>query len=611
MPVSLSSDKPFRIRIVGGVILVAFLLYAFQLFTLQVFGQASYHQRATLESQRAQPVPAPRGEIYDRNHDLPLASNREAFDITFVPGEAPKEGLRDELARLAVRLKISVDSLDKLVPPEVSGQFLPIELVSGVDLASIRRLAEESNQFPGVHWSLRPLRSYQDLRSLSSVVGYVGDITVEELQVLYNSGYGQRSVVGKTGLEKQYDFLLRGKDGARYRTVDASGRDLTQGQTVEVPPQSGKSLVLTIDRTIQTLAEKALGDRVGSVVILKPSTGEILAMVSAPSYDANTFLTADASKSFQALLADPHFPFLNRSIQALYPPASTFKVIMSAAVLGEGVIDPTRRILSTPEYKLGDRTFKEHDPRGLGWVDLPRALAMSANVYYYTVGVEYLGIDRIDRYAREFGLGRQTGVDLPGEVAGLVPDPNWKEKNLHYPWLGGDTANTSIGQGYLQVTPLQMADAVALVSNEGKVYRPHLLKEIRNPETGAVEDAPAPEVLFESSFPKTVFKPLQDAMRGVITGGTAAVVVTTKAVQVAGKTGTGEDGEKGSNNHSWFVAYAPYDEPDPDKRVVVVVQVERTNTWEWWAPKAANIIFQGLFAHQTYEEVMHTLGPQW
>lgn len=610
MPLSSTSDKPFRIRILGGLILLVILAYVFQLVSLQVFGQASYHQKATLESQRAQPIPAPRGDIFDRNHDVPLATNRDAFDVTFTPGEAPRATIRDELARLALRLPLSIDTLERLVPPEVWGQFLPIELISGVDLNAIRRLAEESDQFPGVHWSLRPLRQYQDLKSLSSVVGYVGDITVEELQVLYNSGYGQRSVVGKAGLEKQYDFLLRGKDGARYKTIDASGRAL-QGTSAEDPPQPGKTLVLTIDRAAQTLAEKALGDRVGSVVILKPTTGEILAMVSSPSYDANQFLTADKSKVLQSLMADPHFPFLNRSIMALYPPASTFKVIMSAAVLGDGVIDPTRRILSTPEYKLGDRVFKEHDPRGLGWVDLAKALALSANVYFYTVGVEYLGIDRIDRYAREFGLGRPTGVDLPGEVSGLVPDPVWKEKNLHYPWLGGDTANTSIGQGYLQVTPLQMADAVALVSNEGTVYRPHLLKEIRNPETGAVEDAPAPEVLFQSTFPKSVFKPLQDNMRGVITVGTAGPVVTTKAVLIAGKTGTGEDGEKGSNNHSWFVSYAPYDEPDPEKRVVVVVQVERTNTWEWWAPKAANIIYQGLFAHQTYEEAIRTLGPIW
>lgn len=600
-----------RIRALGIIILTVVALFVFQLLSLQVFGQADYHEKAALQNQRSQVVPAPRGEIFDRNRDQPLASNREAFDITFVPGEVPREALAGELARLGPLLHLSADALDKAVPPASAGQFLPIELLSGTDYETVRRLAEQSSQFPGVRWSERSVREYRDLKSLSSVVGYVGPITVEELQVLYNSGYGQRSVVGKTGLEKQYDFLLRGKDGARFQTVDASGRDMSQGRDNEVAPQPGKTVVLTIDRAYQTLAEKALGDRIGSVVILKPSTGEVLAMVSAPSYDANAFLTPDSSKVFQTLLADPHFPFMNRSIQALYPPASTFKIIMSAAVFGEGVIDPHKQILSTPEYKLGDRVFKEHDPKGLGWVDLPRALALSANIYYYTVGVEYLGIDRIDRYAREFGLGKPTSIDLPGEVSGLVPDPAWKEKNLHYPWLGGDTANTSIGQGYLQVTPLQMANVAALVANEGTVFRPHLLKEVRDPQTGNLEEAPVPEVLFQSTFPKTVFKPLQDAMRGVITNGTAAVVVTTKAVQVAGKTGTGEDGEKGSSNHSWFVAYAPYDEPDPTKRIVVAVQVERTNTWEWWAPKAANIIFQGLFANQTYEEAMRTLGPQW
>jgi penicillin-binding protein 2 len=359
---------------------------------------------------------------------------------------------------------------------------------------------------------------------------------------------------------------------------------------------------------MQTLAEKALGPRIGSVVILKPSTGEILALASYPTFDPNAFTTADGPKVFQALLTDTRYPFLNRAIQATYPPASTFKIIMSAAVLGDGVIDPRKQIFCGPEYKLGDRVFKEHDPRGFGWTDMPRALAQSANVYFYTVGVEFLGIDRISRYAKEFGLGAPSGIDIPGELSGQVPDPHWKEKTLHAPWLGGDTANTSIGQGYLQVTPLQMADAIAMVANGGKVYRPHVLKEVRDPVTGNVEETDSPEVILDSPNADKIFKPLQDALRGVITGGTPEVVLTTRAVQIAGKTGTGEDGEKGSANHSWFVSYAPYDDPDPAKRLVVVVQVERTNTWEWWAPKAANIIFQGLFAHQTYEEALKTLG---
>jgi penicillin-binding protein 2 len=485
-----------------------------------------------------------------------------------------------------------------------------VTISGGVDYATLHPLAEHSSEFPGVHWEEVSVRDYHNVGSMATVLGYVGDINQEELQVLYNSGYGARSVVGKTGLEKQYDLLLRGKDGNHFQTVDALGRQQSGNLSRDDLPIPGKSLVLTIDGTYQTLAEKALGNRIGSVVILKPSTGEVLALVSYPSFDPNAFLGADAPAAFQALLSDTRFPFLNRAIQATYPPASTFKVIMSAAVLGDGVVDPKHQVFSGPEYVLGDRSFKEHDPKGLGWVDMARALALSANIYFYTVGVEDLGIERIARYARGFGLGQPTGIDLPGEVGGQVPDPTWKQTTLHAPWVGGDTANTSIGQGYLQVTPLQMADAMAMVVNEGRVYRPHLLKKVIDPSTKTI-DEPVPDLLFQSSVPSKVYKPLQDALRGVIVSGTAAAVVTTTAVQIAGTTGTGEDGEKGSSNHSWFVSYAPYDSTDPDNQIVVVVQVERTNTWEWWAPKAANLIYQGIFAHQTYEEALKAMGPRW
>lgn len=603
------AKKP-RIVVIGIVILSIVLLYLGQLFSLQVLEKNHYQSRADLFSQRALPIPAVRGEIFDRNQGAPLATSQPSFVVRIVPGEVPAGAIPKLLSQLAQLLKISPGSLEKLVPPAAYTQFAPIQLAGGIEYSRLQVLAERSSDFPGVHWEEVSLRSYLQVGSLASILGYVGDITQEELQVLYNSGYGARSVVGKSGLEKQYDFLLRGKDGTRFQTIDALGRVQPRESGHEESPIPGKSLVLTIDRSYQTLAEKALGNRIGSVVILRPSTGEVLAMVTYPSFDPSLFYGSEASGTFQSLLADTRFPFLNRAIQATYPPASTFKVIMSAAVLGEGVVDPLRQVYSGPEFVLGDRSFKEHDPRGLGWVNMARALALSANIYFYTVGVEDLGIERIGRYARGFGLGKVTGIDLPGEVSGQVPDPEWKQANLHAPWVGGDTANTSIGQGFLQVTPLQMANAMALVSNEGRVYRPRLLKSVIDPITHEAEEIGS-DLLFESKVPAKVYKPLQDALRGVITDGTAAAVVTTTAVKIAGKTGTGEDGLKGSSNHSWFVAYAPYDEPDPAKRIVVVVQVERTNAWEWWAPKAANLIFQGIFAHQTYEEALKAMGPRW
>jgi len=604
------TDKRPRVLIISAFVFLVMTGYLVQLFFLQVVLGNRYQDQATQLSQRAALIPAPRGDIFDRNQGIPLVSSRSSYVVRLVPGEVPQGQLPSLLSRLSLVFHTDPAVLEKLVPAPTFSQFAPIELVSGVEYSVLSSLAERSSEFPGVHWEQVSVRDYRDVGSLGAVLGYVGSISQEELQVLYNAGYGAKSVVGKAGLEKQFDFLLRGKAGTRYQTVDAIGREQSRGVGREDPPVPGKSLVLTIDRTYQTLAEKALGNRIGSVVFLKPATGEVLALVSSPSFDPNAFLGPDALSAFQSSIADPRFPFLNRAIQATYPPASTFKMIMSAAILGDGVVDPLRQVFSGPEYVLGDRSFKEHDPHGLGWVNMARALALSANIYFYTVGVENLGIERIGRYAKEFGLGKPTGIDLPGEVSGLVAGPEWKQTTLHSPWVGGDTANTSIGQGYLQVTPLQMADAVAMVSNGGKVYRPHLLKRVIDPSTGFGEDL-VPELLFQSSLPDAIYKPLQEALRGVITDGTAAAVVTTQAVKIAGKTGTGEDGLKGSANHSWFVSYAPYDEPDPAKRIVVVVQVERTNAWEWWAPKAANLIYQGIFAHQTFEEALQAMGPRW
>jgi penicillin-binding protein 2 len=609
---AVTGSKRPRIIAIGALIGVLVIIYLGQIFALQVLEKAQFQSRATLFSQRTLPIPAPRGEIFDRNQDVPLASSHPAYTVRFVPGEVPAANVPNLLAKVALALHVTPESLDKLVAPSMYSQFSPITLNSGVDYDTLQKIAERSSEFPGIHWDEVSVRDYHDVGSLASVMGYVGDITQEELQVLYNSGYDAKSVVGKTGLEKQYDILLRGKDGTRYQTVDALGRQQAATRQ-DSPPIPGKSLVLTIDRSYQELAEKALGDRIGSIVILKPSTGEILAMVSYPTFDPNAFLGPDASQTYATLLADTRYPFLNRAVQSVYPPGSTFKIIMTAAALGDEVIDPEKKIFSGPEYTLGDRSFKEHDPHGLGWVNLKRAVELSSDVYFYTLGVEYLGIDRIARYARDFGLDKPTGVDLPGEVSGQIPDPAWKLSRLHSPWVGGDTVNSSIGQGYIEVTPLQMADAVANVVNEGKVYRPHLLKKVIDSATGAI-DEPVPDLLFQSNVPAKVYKPLQDAMRGVIVNGTAAAVVTSTAVQIAGKTGTAEDGEKGSSNHSWFVAYAPYDDPNPDNKIVVVVQVERTNKWEWWAPKAANLIFQGVFAHQNYDQALkaiRTVTPWW
>jgi len=577
------------------------------LFWLQIVKGFEFKQRARDVSQREVPIPAQRGEIFDRNADDPLVFNIDSFAVDVTPGEVAPTDMPDLLQSLSGILAMPLADIEKKIPPKNYRTYQPVEISSGVTLQTISYIAEHLSDFTGVSWHNKPIRSYVESSSLAHVIGYVGDITHEELQVLYNQGYESGDVLGKSGIEKQYDSILRGKDGTRYRVVDVRERRLT-GETQEVvPPVPGRNVVLTIDKRIQKLAEQALGPRKGSVVVLRPATGEILAMVSYPSFDPNKLFAADAGDYFGKLSLDPSFPFINRSIQSVYPPASTFKIIMTTAIVDDGTIPINRMVRCTGKLEFGDRVFNCWQKTGHGWEDLFGGLADSCDVYFWTMGNE-LGVDKIDNYARDFGIGSLTGIDLPEERTGLLPTPDWKDKIKHQKWLGGDTLNLAIGQGFVTMSPLQMADEVAMVANSGVVYRPHLLKETRDPFTGQVLSTVTPDVLHESPVSKETWHTVQQALRGVITKGTAAPVITTKAVQIAGKTGTSETNIEGQW-HSWFAAYAPFETDKPEDRVVVVVMAEGSPNWEWWAPKAANLIFHGIFANQTYDQVIAALKP--
>lgn len=596
----------FLVALIGGV----FLIYAVYLFFLQIVNGSEYQSKARQVALRTVTIPAQRGEIYDRNYDTPLVTNIDSFALDIVPAELPREREDEILGTLAEILGTTKDRLLSKIPSNLRHGYQAVELASGLSFETIAFIAERIDEFPGITWHNKPIRNYLQGGSIAHVIGYVGDITREEIQILYNKGYDFGAVLGKSGIERQYDMVLRGKDGKLYRTVDVRGRRVDTGPQEEDPPTLGNDIVLTIDRRIQEVAEQALGNRIGSVVALRPGTGEVLALVSYPWYDANSFYSENSAASFTKLSLDPTFPFLNRAIQSHYSPASTFKVLLTTAVLEEQAFSKDQIVNCTGTYTIGDRVLNCHKKTGHGPLDLYGALAQSCNVYFATVGTEHLGIDIIADYARRFGLGERTGIDLPGEITGIVPNPQWKQKTYNSPWVGGDTVNVSIGQGYLAVTPIQIANMIAMIVNDGVVYRPHLVKEIRDPLSGQVIESIEPEVFRTTQLHPDTFAQVREAMRGVITDGTANVVITTKAVEVAGKTGTGEVGLDG-NWHSWFAAYAPYGSTKIEDQVVVVVMVEAANDWEWWGPYAANIIFQAIYANQSFEESVNALNLQW
>ncbi len=599
-----------RARFLSAIITVVLSFYLFYLFDLQVVNGSTYKARAKEVAQRIVDIPAQRGEIFDRNYDQPLVTNKPSFAVDIVPAEAAKYGMAKLIAKLSAVLHIPAGDIRAHLPVGWANVYQPVEVQAGVPFSTISYIAEHLSEYPGVTWHSKPIRDYVATGSISHILGYVGDITTQELQVLYNEGYTASSTVGKSGIEKEYDNLLRGRAGKQYRVVDANGRQITDARATDVPPVDGKNLVLTIDRHIQVLAEKALGPRMGSVIVMKPSSGAILAMASYPWYNPNLFERQGGSEQLRKVFLDPRFPFINRAVQSVYAPASTFKIIMTTADYTTKVFPPTKKIDTTGSMVYGGRVWHDWQPHGFGPIDLAQGLAHSSDQYFWVLGAQYLGISRIDKFARIFGLGQKTGIDLPGEVQGLVPTPQWKEQTYGQQWLGGDTMNVSIGQGHLQVTPIQMADVGAMVVNKGVVYKPHILDEVRDPVTGKILRKVKPEVLHNSGISPEVFTKVQKAMRGVVTYGSAGVVITEKAVKIAAKTGTGQVGRK-DHFTSWFVSFGPYGAKNPADQIVVVVMVEATNPWEWWAPKAADIIYQGIFAHQNFEQAVKALEPVW
>ncbi len=591
-------------------LLVAFIIaaYAGRLFYLQILRGGEFRLQAASISRQSSVLPAQRGEIYDRGGNIPLVLNVDSFALDIVPAELPAE-LRDTVfLKLAGLTGRPVEELRSKIPPSYYHLYQPVEVIGAVPYSAIVSVAERLDELPGVTWHAKPRRNYVETGSLSHLIGYVGDITREELKLLFNQGYQSGDVIGKTGIEKQYDSVLRGRDGREYRVVDVRGRTIAGAAPSVDPPVMGRNIILTIDRRIQELAEKALGQRMGSVVVLKPRTGEVLAMVSYPWYNPNHFLEADGGRAYARLLNDPNKPLLNRAIQSAYPPASTFKAVVTAGILEENAFPPEKTVLCQGEVSYGDRVFRCWIRKpGHGALDLRGAMAQSCDIYFWTVARDHLGIERLVSYSKEFGFGTASGIDLPGEISGFNPSPQWKERRFHEKWLGGDTMNMAIGQGYLLTTPLQMANMVAMIVNDGVIYKPRILSEIRDPSSGAVIRSAYPEVLSQSRMKPETFRTVRDNMRAVITEGTARYPVNTKAVQVAGKTGTAEVG-LADRWHSWFASFGPYGEENTDETVVVVVMVEATNPWEWWAPYASNIIFQGIFANQTYDEAVQALG---
>lgn len=532
---------------------------------LQIY-QGEYY-KALADGNRIRIVPsmAPRGTFYDRNGQL-LVTNRPGFSVSLLPLTAPISD--DVIARLSDLLKVPTDEIKQKIAGH-SG-FNPIRIKTDVTPDIVSIIEEQKSQYPGVVIEVTPIRDYILKQEGAHTFGYVSEINDAELEKMKDEGYKSGDIIGKFGLEKVYDKELRGENGGQQVEVDVSDKPVQiLGRKEPVP---GDDLELTIDINLQQAAEKAvdeqltqIGAHAAAAVVMNPQTGEILAMVSRPAFDPNLFAHGISSKDWNQLNNNPYHPMDNKTITGEYPPGSTFKIVTGTAALTEGVVTPEEQIFDSGHHWLIPKG--NADGEALGWLNFRSALAHSDNVYFYEMG-NRLGIDRLEKYARMFGLGQKTGVDLPYEASGLVANRRYKEKNFDDgEWYLSETFDAAIGQGFNLVTPLQAAMVMGEIAADGKRYKPHVVNRIIAPDGSVVKDF-QPELLSQLDVPEEDIKLIQDGLHDVTKYGTAASSFRGFTVDIAGKTGTAENSQ--GRDHGWFVAYGPFDNPN----IVVAVIVE-------------------------------------
>lgn len=562
-----------RVLVLSFCVGAVFLLLILRLWHLQILNQDDYRSMSENNRLRFVPVAASRGAILDRNGAV-LVSNRPSFSLAVVPQEVKdKEKLLSELSSL-----LTLDREEMAARWEKSrgrAKYYPIVLAANITREQVEIVEENRLMLPGVEIEMKPVREYSSGALAAHLLGYIGEISENELNSKSFEEYNPGDYIGKVGIERALDKELHGGDGGRQFEVDARGRVL---RTIsETFPTVGNSVVLTIDAALQKQAELSFGEQAGAAVVLDVNSGDILAFVSNPSYDPALFSGKLPAEKWKEYLEDKRHPIENKALSGQYPPGSTFKIITALAGLQYDKINDSSSITCTGSYDLGTSTFKCWNKRGHGATSLKKSLRESCDVYYYQLG-EKLGVDKIAAVARAFKLGEPMGVGLHNEKGGLIPTAEWKEKRFGKRWYHGETLPVAIGQGYVLMTPIQLASMVATVANEGTVFRPHLVKRIVDTDGKLLKEI-KPEVIGAAGFSKEAYRLVKQGLFAVVneaggTGGAARLY----DVKVAGKTGTSQvvktrDSKKGIpyqfRDHALFVAFAPFDKPEIAVAVVV------------------------------------------
>ena len=575
--ISFSSSRALGLLV---AFLLAFLLLSGRLGTMQVISGESYAQAADDNSRRIRHIPAERGQFFDKD-GVALTENIPNFSLALTPQDLPRDTIEREyvvrnLAELTGQETKEIrDKLERFG----SYSYESIIIEEGLDYDTALSIQIAAGELPGIHIQRGSKRLYlhDGAISLSHLLGYTGKLSPEELDVLYTQGYLPSDTIGKTGLERTYEEVLRGTYGKRHLEVDSRGRE--QSTLSEEPPIPGRHLALTLDIDMQRALTKAVQDALdisgksrAAAIALDPRDGSIRAMVSLPAYDNNDFSGGIEAEKYRSYIDNTDRPLFNRAISGTYPSGSTVKPAVAAAALQEGIINRFTTFVSSGGLQVSRWFFPDWLGGGHGVTDVRKSIADSVNTFYYYIGGGYrdivgLGVDRIVSYLRSFGFAQKLGVDLPGEQSGFLPSKAWKERVKNERWYIGDTYNLSIGQGDLLVTPLQIAALTAAVANGGTIHTPHLVDHFLDASTGEIVEksfSPFGEVSVDKGHLRTVAL----GMRDCVTDGSCRRLSLLPFTS-AGKTGTAQWHSK-RDHHAWFTSFAPFERPE----LVVTVLVE-------------------------------------
>lgn len=578
------------------ICLIAFAILTAQLLKLQITLGTFNKTLAEGNRIRAREINAPRGLITDSNNQI-LAKNIPSYNLVVYPLDIPKDQKEKEetFRKLSEIAQISTNEITDKISQKGSTNSDPIILKENLDRDTAMILEVKTKNLAGVEINKKPIREYINVDGLGPILGYVGKVSDKDLEE--NPSYRPSYEIGKEGIELFYEKYLKGTQGILEIEVDSKGRQQRQLSSKE--PFPGDNLQLSIDSELESKIAYFLSGYIrasnspgGAAVAMNPQTGEVLAIVSLPTYDNNLFTRQTIQEEYQKLLEDPAKPMFNRAIAGTYPSGSTIKPVMAAAGLQEGVITANTTINDPGEIKVGNYTYPDWKAHGL--VDVRKAIAVSCNVFFYSVAggwdkIKGVGVEKLKNYLLKFGFGSKTGIDLPGEAVGLVPDPKWKEKTKKEMWYLGDTYHLGIGQGDFLVTPTQMVVALSAIANGGDLLKPQIVKKITDKDGNIIRDF-RKEVLSSKVIDDQYLQIVREGMRQAVTSG-SATRLNDLPVMAAAKTGTAQFGSLGKT-HAWMAAYAPYHNP----QIAIVVIVEEGGEGYAAAGPVVNDVFSWYFS---------------